>query len=101
MAKTMDLSKPFYQTIKTSLKSVVKDPIVIEKLTNAAFLTNRIMTHTLQFMKLFFIHLYDNGKPLPTLDKPFVTSVMKVLLYLINIIILIIFKGPLRRIDAG
>jgi hypothetical protein len=79
MAQTIDQSKPFFQCIKTSLKSVVKDPIVIEKLTDAAVLTNRIMTHTLQFMKLYFIHLYDHGRPLPTIDRPFVTSVMKVL----------------------
>ncbi|RLN97234.1 hypothetical protein BBJ28_00007147 [Nothophytophthora sp. Chile5] len=75
----IDPGKPFFQCIKTSLKSVVRDPIVIEKLTNAAALTNRIMTHTLQIIKLYFIYLYDHGAPLPTLDKPFVTSVMKVL----------------------
>ena len=69
----------YFQTIKTSLKSVVKNPMVIEKLIDAANLTNQIMTHTLQFMKLYLIHCYDNDEALPMLDRPFVTAVMKVL----------------------
>ena len=68
-----------YQTIKTSLKSVVRNNVVTEKLTNAAILTSSIMTHTLQFMKLYFIHCYDHDQPLPNLDRPFVTAVMKTL----------------------
>jgi hypothetical protein len=62
--------KPFYQTIKTSLKSVVKDEVVIEKLTNAATLTH------LQFLKLYSNHLFDTGN---AVDKPFVNAVMKIL----------------------
>ena len=72
MAQTIDQSKPFYQTIKTSLESVVKEDIITEKLENAAFLTNRIMTHTLEFMKLYLIHMYDQEETLPTIDKFFV-----------------------------
>eukprot|EP00835_Amoeboradix_gromovi_P003046 NODE_189_length_15604_cov_0.314802.p1 type:complete len:270 gc:universal NODE_189_length_15604_cov_0.314802:4917-5726(+) len=41
----------------TSLKSVVKNTVVIEK--------------------LYFIHCYDNGHPLPNIDRSFVTAVMK------------------------
>ena len=52
-------SKSYFQTVKTSLKSVVKDDDVIRKLTDAALLVNRIMIHTLQFIKLYYIHLYD------------------------------------------
>jgi hypothetical protein len=40
------------------------------------------MTHTLQFLKLYLIYCYDTGAaaaPLPTIDRQFVTSVMKVL----------------------
>jgi hypothetical protein len=46
MTENMDPTKSYFQTIKTSLKSVVKNPVVIEKLTDAALLTSRIMTHT-------------------------------------------------------
>ena len=77
--ENIDKTKPYFQCIKTSLKSVVKNPVVIEKLTNAALLINRITTHTLQIMKLYFIHCYDNGQSLPRIDRPFVTAVMKTL----------------------
>eukprot|EP00835_Amoeboradix_gromovi_P003979 NODE_286_length_11757_cov_0.187768.p5 type:complete len:285 gc:universal NODE_286_length_11757_cov_0.187768:8030-8884(+) len=72
-------TKPYFQCVKTSLKSVVKSTVVTEKPTDAALLAGRIMTHTLQFMKLYFIYCYDNGQPLPNLDRSFVTAVMKTL----------------------
>ena len=50
-----------FQCIKTSLKSVAKNTLVIEKLTKAAILSSRIATHTLLFLKLYLIHCYDNG----------------------------------------
>ena len=71
--------KAYFQSIKTSLKSVTTNAVVIQKLTDAALLTSRIMTHTLQLMKLYMIKLYDNGQPLPKVDRPFVTAVMKTL----------------------
>ena len=75
----IDPTKPYYHTIKTSLKSVVRNTVVSQKLENAALLVNRIMIHTLQFMKLYFISCYDLDQPLPYLDEPFVTAVMKIL----------------------
>ena len=71
--------KPFFQCVKTSLKSVVKNETVIEKLTQAALLTNRIMTHSLHFLKLYLIHCSDAGDALPAIDKPFVNAVMKII----------------------
>ena len=67
-----------FQTIKTSLKSVVRDETTIEKLTEAALRANRIMTHTLQFLKLYLIHCHDTDDALPTIDKPFVNAAMKI-----------------------
>jgi hypothetical protein len=72
-------SKPFFQSVKTSLKSVVKNEAVIKKLTQAALLTNRIMTHSLHFLKLYLLHYSDAGDALPTINKPFVNAVMKIL----------------------
>ena len=71
--------KPFFQSIKTSLKSIVKDAAVIEKLTQAALLTNRIMTRSLHFLKLYLLHCSDSGDALPSIDKPFVNAVIKTL----------------------
>jgi hypothetical protein len=70
---------PFYQCIKTSLKSVVRDESVIATLQDAAQRANGVMTHALQLLKLYLIHCYGTGVPLPTIDRQFVTSVMKVL----------------------
>jgi hypothetical protein len=70
---------PLYQCIKTSLKSVVRDESVIATLRDAALRANGIVTHALQLLKLYLIHCYDTGVPLPTIDRQFVTSVMKVL----------------------
>ncbi len=78
MAEDIDNTlKPPYQTVKTSLKSVVRNDAVIEKLTNAAFVTNAIMTHTLQFLKIYLLHLYDANQPLPRVDTKLVNAVMK------------------------
>ena len=71
--------KVFYKCIKTSLKNIVRDDIVIEKLNDAATRANNIMVHTLQLLKLYLLHCYDTGVQLPLIDRQFVTSVMKVL----------------------
>ena len=69
--------KSGYQTIKTSLKSVVKDNIVQQKLSDVAILTSKIRRHTLQFIKLYVLHCYDTEATLPTIDKKFVNACMK------------------------
>ena len=52
--------RPTHKTIKVALKNIVKDDIVIEKLGDVVVKAHKIVTHTLQFMKLYFIHCYDN-----------------------------------------
>ena len=66
--------KSYIQTIKTSLKSIIKNTANIEKLQDAAIRSNRIMIHTLQFLKLYFIYLFENGHPLPKIAPKFVNS---------------------------
>jgi hypothetical protein len=56
---------PFYQCIKTSLKSVVRDQAMISKIQEAALRANGIVTHTLQMLKLYLIHCYDKGIACP------------------------------------
>ena len=67
----------YYKCIKTSLKSIVKHDFVIDKLIQASNMSNKVVIHTLQLIKLYFIHLYDNGEKIPTINKQFITSVMK------------------------
>eukprot|EP00835_Amoeboradix_gromovi_P003833 NODE_269_length_12236_cov_0.516932.p7 type:complete len:194 gc:universal NODE_269_length_12236_cov_0.516932:6672-6091(-) len=71
--------KPFFRCIRTSLRSIVKNEAVIEKLANAALLTNRIMSHSLHILRLYLLHCSDAGDALPTMDKTIVNAVMKIL----------------------
>jgi hypothetical protein len=57
---------------------LVRDQAVIPKIQDAALRANGIVTHTLQLLKLYLIQCYDNGIDLPTIDRQFVTSMMKV-----------------------
>ena len=70
----------FFKSIKTSLKSVLKHPdINTSKINNAVIKTNKIMIHTLQYMKLFLLHYYENNnQTLPAISKEFINNTMKV-----------------------
>src|ERR1700739_2795938 len=69
----------YYKCIKTSLKSIIKHDFVIDKLIQSSNMSNKIVIHTLQFIKLYFIHLYDINNKFPVINRQFITSVMKIL----------------------
>src|SRR5438445_9930154 len=69
--------KHHYKAIKTSLKSIIKNYTNIRKINGVVIMCNKIVIHTLQLMKLYIIHLYDNNEKLPIINKQFITSVMK------------------------
>jgi hypothetical protein len=71
--------KPEFHCIKTSMKSVARNPVVISKLNDVVLMSHKIVVHTLQFIKLYLIDRYDRKLPFPTIDKPFVVAVMKTL----------------------
>jgi hypothetical protein len=70
----------FFKSIKTSLKSVLKHPdININKINYAVIKANKIMIHTLQYMKLFLLFYYENNnQTLPVISKEFINNTMKV-----------------------
>lgn len=68
-----------HKAVKTSLKSIAKNNVVIDKLNDVVIMTHKIVIHTLQFMKLYFINCYDTKQPIPHIDRALVTSFMKVL----------------------
>ena len=70
----------FFKSIKTSLKSVLKHPdININKINDAVIKANKIMIHTLQYMKLFLLFYYENNnQTLPVISKEFINNTMKV-----------------------
>jgi hypothetical protein len=72
--------KEFYKSNKVSLKHILKNPeINLEKIMDATFRTNKIIIHTLQFMKLYLIDYYDKNKSLFFIDDVFINSCMKIL----------------------
>ena len=70
----------FFKSIKTSLKSVLKHPdITTNKINDAVIKANKIMIHTLQYMKLFLLFYYENNnQTLPVISKEFINNTMKV-----------------------
>lgn len=79
MKEPPDPGKPHYTCLKTSLKNIARNDVVIEKVNNAVTMCNKIVIHTYQFMKLYMLYCLEKNLPFPTIDKPFVTSVMKTL----------------------
>jgi hypothetical protein len=71
----------FFKSIKTSLKSILKHPdINLPKINDAVIRANKIVIHTLQFMKLYLLHYYENNNfTLPIMNDEFINSCMKIL----------------------
>ena len=70
----------FFKSIKTSLKSILKNPgINRQKINDAVIKANQIVIHTLQFIKLYCLHCYDTTQSLPSINKELVNSTMKIL----------------------
>jgi ferritin len=71
----------FFKSIKTTLKSILKRPeITTTKINDVVIKAHKIVIHTLQFLKLYLLHHYDeNHQRLPIIDKKLVNTVMKVM----------------------
>ena len=72
--------KGFYKTVKVPLKHIVKHPDINQpKINNLVFMTNKIVIHTLQFMKLYLLNYYNINNKLPTIDSKFINCCMKII----------------------
>ena len=70
--------KDYFKGVKIPLKSVLKNPeINSSKILNTVLMANKIVTHTLMFMKLYLLHHYNKNQNLPVIDKQFVNACMK------------------------
>ena len=70
----------FFKSVKTSLKSILKHPnINTTKINEAVIKANKIVIHTLQFLKLYFLHHYETTNTLPTINAELVNNSMKVI----------------------
>ena len=80
----MDIPKKppddFFKGVKIPLKYVLKNPEINEiKINNAVIMSNKIVIQTIMFMKLYLLDYYQHHNTLPTIDKLFVNSCMKIL----------------------
>jgi len=71
--------KKNFTTIKTSLKSIVKNNDTIDKINNAVFNVNKIIVHTYQFFKLYCLDYFNKYGILPVIDNNLINSIMKIL----------------------
>jgi len=71
----------FFKSIKTSLKNILKHPeINTTKINDVVIKAHKIVVHTLQFLKLYLLHNYDeNQQTLPIIDKKLINTIMKVI----------------------
>ena len=80
MEKAKEKPLEFFKSTKTSLKSVLKHPEINTKLLNDAVVkSNKIVIHTLQFLKLYLLDYYENNnQTLPIVSKELINNSMKV-----------------------
>ena len=80
----MSIVKPipidYFKCVKVPLKHVLKHyDVNSAKITESTIKCNKIIIHTLQFMKLYLLDYYQKNNKLPEVDKVFINSCMKIL----------------------
>jgi len=73
-----DKSRGIFKCVKIPLQHVLKDRDVnSQKIFNTVVTANKIVIHTLQFMKLYLLNYYHTHNTLPKIDKLFVNCCLK------------------------
>ncbi len=71
-------NQSIFKCVKVPLQHVLKDRnINMEKIFNTVITANKIVIHTLQFMKLYLLNHYHTHNTLPKLDKLFINCCLK------------------------
>ena len=79
MEKKENPPDEFFKCVKVPLKHIIKHPnINIPKIQDTTIMANKIVIHTLQFMKLYFLDYYNKNNELPVIDKTFINTCIKV-----------------------
>ena len=68
-----------YKTVKTSLKSIVKDKSTIITINNAVKQVNKIVIHTYNFLKLYCLHTLSTTNKLPTITEELINNISKIM----------------------
>jgi hypothetical protein len=79
--KEIDLirHKTPYTTIKTSLKSVIRDQEINKEINKLVIRCNDIVIDSYQFIRLHCLYLYKHDKDIPKLDNTFIQYCIKTL----------------------
>jgi hypothetical protein len=59
--------------------NVIRDKTILSIINNLVINSNKIVIHAYQFLKLYLIHLYENTKNFPLLDKEYICNIFKVI----------------------
>ena len=71
-----------FKVIKTPIKNILYDETkkdVLYIINNTVSLTNKIVIHTYNFLKLYILYLYENNLELPLIDKNFILDIFKII----------------------
>jgi hypothetical protein len=60
------------------IKNILKDNDINPIINEIVSRTNKIVVHSYQFLKLYFINLFHNNQPFPTLDKEFICDIFPI-----------------------
>ena len=66
----MVVTKVPYQSVKLSLSKVTRSNEAVEKLRDVAVRVSRIWTHTLQFLKAYYLHAYEMKREAMDVENP-------------------------------
>lgn len=70
---------PYYKGVKNSLKAVIKRPATQQAILEAVSMSHKITIQTSFFLKMYLIHLYEDKKLLPKVDRTLCVNIMKVI----------------------
>ena len=76
----MKSEKSPYKTIKTTLKSLLRNKTeVLPCINNLVCELNDLIIHSYQFIRLYVLECYNNGEELPKINEKFITYCIKTL----------------------
>ena len=77
--KNDDENFDYMKTNKDNINNCIKDTIILPIINDLVIRTNKIVIHSYQFLKLYLLHLYENNKPFPIINKTYICDIFKVL----------------------
>jgi hypothetical protein len=69
----------YMKTNKDNIKNIIRDENLLQRINDITIRTNKIVIHSYQFLKLYFLHLYENNQLFPTIDKEYICDIFKVI----------------------